>query len=732
MNELPNKLIQHILSFLPQRYVAVASLVCKEWLLATRHERFYQIIYIYSENQLKKFLDITTTLKITKNNIPVGQLVYEINVDIITHYNSFICNKNILGQLYNCCPNLTKIVGLKLNVSAKVNAYHYWPYLTTIPLWYSSTNLSLSFHKQHDIITSLEYMVKLYNITAHNEGFYNTPAYNLGLYNTTTPYVDYFAKTGYENNDGIIQVQKDQQQRTRSKKHHPNPNHGVQLANDQEFILHYGKSIFFSTPSSWTQLIKLSLQFCRFTGNNPTWIYELDERVFNTINSTCPHLESLALYDFYMNLSDDYLSALATTATKINKVIHLHSSLKQLHFNSCAFHDNQCFDYVSKLYPNITDLKLDLIWNRDGMEECKQYKLSLFNMITGFTRLKKLSAALKSIKNNNTFLLMEHTWPTIELYEWFIDHPTQLEVLDYPYDLLGVEDFYLTHLQSKSQSLSSPSSSSLLNYQYGHNLNHSLAYLRHLTTLTLRLQADPLDLLQYLRMDGCSTSVSLSITSLKIVGDAKHNWVSIYEKSFRYNDNDFFICQWLDAFPNVKKLDLTEVGSIKKEKIKRKRKRKRGDNDQQQLKQLQQQKSYVLEELYIQRVYFHMNDDQLRELFASCPSLHTLSLSYINFVYPSTKPTLPSFSPPFKHKNNWNFIIFDMPHLHLDKLELLYIKSKACIEKSYGNKPCKLIVNEFTSTNSFELEKTQTLLPSLCMIVNCKSVDILRFENSAW
>ncbi|CAO3641950.1 unnamed protein product [Cunninghamella echinulata] len=707
MNDLPNELIQHMLSFLPQRYVAVASLVCKKWLIATRHKRFYQIIYIYSAKQLKKFLDIATTLKITKNNIPVGQLVCEINIDIVTNYNSYFRSIDLLGPLCNRCPNLTKIIGVKLELPVIPCFYKHWPYLTTIPFWYSRTNLSLSFHKQHDIITSLEYMVELYN--------------------TTIPYVGSFIKTGYEKNDGIIQVQIDQQQRLRSKKHHLNTSYVFQQANDQEFIPHYGKSIFFLTPSSWIQLKKLSLKFGSFTGSSPTWIYELDERVFNTINSTCPHLESLALYDFYMNLSADYLSALTTTtsATTISEAIFSHSSLKRLYFNSSAFHDSQCFDCISKLYPNITDLKIDLIWNGDGMEECKQYKLSLFNMITGFPFLKKLSADLKSIKNNNTFSLMEHIWPIIELYEWFINHPTQLEVLDYPFDLLDIEDFYLTHLQSKSQLLPSPFSSSLLNYQrdHEHNLNRSLAYLRHLTTLTLRLQTDPSDLLQYLHMSSCSTSVSLSITSLKIVGDAKHNWVSINEKNFRYNDNDFFIYQWLDAFPSVKKLDLTEVGSIKKEKIRRKR--KRGDNDQQQLQQLQQQKSYVLEELYIQRVYFHMNDDQLREFFTSCPSLHTLSLSYINFVYLTTKPTLPSFSPPFKNKNNWNFIIFDMPHLHLDKLELLYIKIKSTGAKDYCINPHKSLVNEIAFKNTFEKGEPLTLLPGLCIIVNCKSVDIL-------
>ncbi|CAO3641946.1 unnamed protein product [Cunninghamella echinulata] len=638
MDSLPNEIIQHILSFLSQRYVAVASLVCKKWLVTTRHKRFYQIIYIYSAKQLKKFLDIATTLKIANKNTPIGHFVSEINIEIIVPYTIASYNNEVayhyssvdskqLERLYNSCPNLAKILGLDLEIPNSY-AFPQWPYLTIIPLWYSYTNESLSFHKQHNIITSLEYNMRYNDSNSDN----NNDDNNSNNYN----------------ND-IIQVQMDYPISVFSESSNL-------LINDRARIQIHRKSIFFSTPSSWGQLKALSLRFGTFIQQQSTPLHKFDERVFNTINSTCPHLESLALYDFYMNLSDDYLPALTTTATTINEDILSHSSLKRLHFNSSILHDSQCFDYVSKLYPNITDLKLDLIKVENNSSEYEQYKLSLFNMITGFNCLKKLSADLKN-----------------ELYEWFIDHPTQLEVLDYPFDLLDIEDFYLTHLQSKSQLLSSPFSSSLLNYQHEHehNLNRSLAYLRHLTTLTLRLQTDPSDLLQYLHMSSCSTSVSLSITSLKIVCRAKYFLVLANGGQY-YNDNDFFIYQWLDAFPN------------------------------------------------------------LREFFTSCPSLHTLSLSYINFVYLTTKPTLPSFSPPFKNKNNWNFIIFDMPHLHLDKLELFYIKSKTCIEKSYGNKPRKLIVNEFASTNSFELEKTHTLWPSICMIVNCKSVDILRFENSTW
>ncbi|CAO3641954.1 unnamed protein product [Cunninghamella echinulata] len=598
MNGLPNELIQHILSFLSQRYVAVASLVCKEWLIATRHKQFYQIIYIYSAKQLKKFLNIVTTLKITKNNIPVGQLVCKLYIDKKFHQGFIRYSDDELNGLYISCPNLTKIVGLyKYSIIREQLKYvQSWPCLTIVPLWYSYRNETLLHHKQHRIIRSLKYDIRQNNTK----------------------------------ND-IIQLQMDRQEIYRPISVHAN----IRSVNNER-----RKSY-----------------------------YELDERVFSIVNSTCSQLESFTLYHFFMNLSDDYLYNLTTT----NKFIQPHSSLKQLHFNPSAFNDVKYFDYLSKLYPNVTDLKLHIIWAQDDTRECKQYKLSIINMIASFTCLKKLSADLTSN--------MDNIWPSIELYEWLIDNPTQLDVLDLPYDLLNIKNCYLTHLHSK---LSAPPpttatiitstlrSSSLLNQQK-HNLNCTLTYLHHLTTLTLHLLADATSLLQYLQMNDYSTNVSLSITSLTIIGrfNLEH---------MKYNDNEFFIHQWLDALSHLKKLDLIDAGNIKKEK------RNREKDDTHQYEEQQHRSTYSLKELNINNATIHLSNDQFQTLLSSCPSLRILTLERIVFMHSTPIPTLPSFLPPIKNINNskdrYDYILIDMPHLHLDKLDLIYFRTEELSENS--------------------------------------------------
>ncbi|CAO3640821.1 unnamed protein product [Cunninghamella echinulata] len=94
MNNIPNELLQHIFSFLSQRYISVCQQVCKKWMLSTRHPKFYQSITLYSEKQLEKFLNTVSTLTLTSNNIP--DIFYSADTTL---------NITQLQQLYRCCPH---------------------------------------------------------------------------------------------------------------------------------------------------------------------------------------------------------------------------------------------------------------------------------------------------------------------------------------------------------------------------------------------------------------------------------------------------------------------------------------------------------------------------------------------------------------------------------------------------------------------------------------------------
>ncbi|CAO3640825.1 unnamed protein product [Cunninghamella echinulata] len=591
----------------------------------------------------------------------------------------------------------------------------YWPSLTTVPFWYSTLDPSLSFHPHHDHITCLEYKVEYNHVDYHH----------------------------------IIQLQMDQQKRYRLAKMPSFFTLFNELPMDHEgYIEHYGKVIFFLLPSSWTQLTSLSLQFNTFNNGSNTAIYELDERLFDIIHTTCPQLISLTLKDFFMNLSDTYLSDHHSTT----------NSLQQLHLIQCCFHDVFCFDYLSTLYSShLSDLTLDLLWNYHDAtttdQTKQQYKGALFHMITGYPFLKRLTTSLKYITNLTTVSLSDNIWPCMELYQWFQQYPTQLEILDYPYDLLTIEH----HLQKS------------LSYSSYYHQNHPLDYLHHhLTTLTLRLDRPSSEVLHYLLMDDEQYS-SLSITSLTLLQDistSHHFGISnsngCHDDQDENEEDDFFIDQWLDAFPHLKKLSLQHIGNIKLKKIKKEHDMSMMMNglfltepsqqkQQQQQQQRQKEKQYGLKELDISGAYIYINSYELSLFFESFSFLCNLSLYEVNFIYPTKKPTLPSLilPPPLPFITNnheemdeegeeeeeeeeddrVNYMIFDMPHVHLDKLELSYLRQGKSKYISYERRTVKLIVKEKNSSNTFQIVKKTTLYPTVNIIVICKSVDTSIFRT---
>lgn len=79
---------------------------------------------------------------------------------------------------------------------------------------------------------------------------------------------------------------------------------------------------------------------------------------------------------------------------------------------------------------------------------------------------------------------------------------------------------------------------------------------------------------------------------------------------------------------------------------------------------------YTLKELRIKNATILLTNGQFQTLLSSCSSWSILTLEKIIFMHTTLIPTLPSFLPPNRNRNNrkktYDYFLTDMPHLHLD------------------------------------------------------------------
>ncbi|CAO3635672.1 unnamed protein product [Cunninghamella blakesleeana] len=751
MIHLPNDILYSIFSFLSQRYLSKCATVCKAWWIETRQPQYYKTITIYSKAQLNAFMEAAVKIKITEKNIPFGHFVQELFV----HEDCYGCilNDLIVLELYQCCPNMKKINDTET-------------YACCPALGYKNTSDNLFYKRENTYPDTLDTILHDYSSIVHTN-----PSLFIHQGHHTFKSLKYSINYRYNPYD-IIQTQ------IQSQKYKNQTNSYAQDDNDHEDKVCFKKLIHFSSSVSWIQLKELYLNFDELNKKVHTNKYQLDDCVLETITSTCPQLESLTMdcLDMCAGNANDHSYKTYIISIINNKLIQPHSSLKQLRLNGCYI-EYIFFNYFNRMFPNIIDLNLGLYWDKDKIdkEEDECYKQSLYRMMTSFIHLKKISTNLKTLiyfhcgeTRDHISLYGTKLWPNDQLYEWLKNNPKQLEVLKTSFDFGTI----LNSIDSIINAAKSTSSTSLMqDNHYKYIIYDHLAFLRHLTTLCIFWKTTKYrqDILRCLRSDNLNFIVSTSITSLTI-----HTFEDILFLFLRctpeYDDSkmdDFYIDDWLMAFPNLKKLDLSfpfKVHLSKKSMI-----TNHPSSPSSSLLLHQRKSVYPLKELKMQGVYIHLSINDLKELLESCPSLRILSFVKVVFKHTitinqtippsstessteSSKSSKPLFLSPllsslFKSKsskssgppitinkkmeinNELKYFIIDAPHLNLDKLELLYIDQYG-YKKDSQRLQKKLKVNEIGLNNSFQCVATSFSYPPLNIIINCKSIDVIHFKDN--
>ncbi|KAI9300638.1 hypothetical protein BJ944DRAFT_272726 [Cunninghamella echinulata] len=651
MNQLPNEIIHHIFSYLSPRYISTCSLVCKSWHSTSRDASFYKVIKVNSYQQLKKFIETATTTKI--NGTLLGRLVNTLLLQDIYNVAPFCLTLADIDQLHHACPMITWVDEIVCPQFKMTPAQPYWKYLTVISSWV----------KRYDD----DWYWRLYQ-----KGKTSLVSFELNVFDCLQ----------HIHHEHILYFEKDQQPRKRERLSRPlfigqassssstdytnsnNSNNGsVEIRG--EMINCFGKVLKFST--TWESLKSLTLDFTSSSSSSYSspssslFDYELDERTIDSIFQSCPVLKHLSLDYFFMNISDQYYDVSQYRITPF-------TSLKVLQFNHCIMHQVECFYYFIKKCPNVTTLILYLQCYIH-LDEVKKglFRKGIYDMITQYLTLKQLSARLEY--TGDYYMcpveLEDGFFPDHELKEWLnAIQPPQLKVLDYPYDL----------------SLTSMVENEKIDNQHS-------AYLNYLSSFTLESKKEPSFLLNhYFLRQNTVDHASFSITTLNIS-------MTISPMSL------FNIFEWLNAFPNLKRLCVSRVAISDA------------------WNKSTYREHYQLKELVINDSKYYYVSGGMNHLYERCPLIKVLKLDNVNYINRSINDNGSSSLS--------SLIRMDASRLMLDKLNIQYIHLGST--QSPENRITNLIVYESESKKTFHYEKPTLIDSPLKILFNCQTVDRINF-----
>ncbi|CAO3643979.1 unnamed protein product [Cunninghamella echinulata] len=535
------------------------------------------------------------------------------------------------------------------------------------------------------------YMEYLVNYTYHSEN------------NNDKQWVDYIYDHSVSlhillspDDDSTLYIETDEHQQRHKKligTLNDNVEESINKSNDIEY---YGKKIGFTRI--FYQLKELCLDFVIFKYD---FTYELDERTLEAIHESCPLLETLSLSEFIMNISASYNSSTQLSSLLLPPDKNQHHStrfipvslLKSLKIDHGVLLRNECFDYLNLKYPQLESLDIFLEWDDLLYRDKDHYIKALFSMITDYKHLKKL--AINDI-------LFADQFPYNTLIQWLTFNPTQLKKLElYFTDIVFIDEQY------KQQQIQHLMKLRLDDDHIMKELHLRRDYLDYLTDININVRS-PINTLNYFLRDGNHTTASSSITALKLIGN--------------YRTLDYFyFYDWLDAFPNLKKLSLKSVCVIENENG-------NGKNNK---------KSYLLQELGLHQSNIRLKNN-ITEICQACPLLSSLELEdigYVDILTPlsSLHHQFLLDDVSFKPIDELNLI--DAPQLKLDKLFISNIQygsfnSNIPIEPSVQHEPLKLTVNEIGLNNTFYIMKKNKAAFFNNIKVNCHSVDVLIFEDN--
>ncbi|CAO3637818.1 unnamed protein product [Cunninghamella blakesleeana] len=346
MSSLPKEIIKIIYSYLPQKYLARYSSVCKTWNESTRLPRFYRTIRLNNDKQLTNFIQMATTSKI--NSTLIGYFVCYLCLELPDSEAKCITITN-LQALHKACPNLEWINNLnEENIKTGINktlAFPCWEKLTHIDSWVTSFMLS--------------WVIKQEQLQRKNQ-----PSANqiVSLTLDVDLYKDYFMT---------------EELKHRFSFYDDNINKNEHIYEGVDFhILHL------KFTSIWQHLTDLKLAFDSNLDNEDeslNYYHVSTDHTFECIQQSCPLLESLSICHICLTLTNDYIisSHLVAPFTK----------LTSLSLIECVVIDSHIFDYFSKKYTHLSKLKCDFEITKKEAE----FSILLQNMISNLLHLNHLS-----------------------------------------------------------------------------------------------------------------------------------------------------------------------------------------------------------------------------------------------------------------------------------------------------------------------------------------------------
>ncbi|CAO3634094.1 unnamed protein product [Cunninghamella echinulata] len=551
MNNLPNEILQHIFTYLSQRYRSAAKITCKKWHFIIHSPFFYSSIEIYKEQQLKKFLQLAKN--VTLLDKPISYYVQSL------YLHEQKISDNFIFDLLTTLENVHYINYVLLRRQSIPKPFPTLKHLTHYLNWYTNANdqwiatllssSSSNNNNNNEGIVALEFLV--------NEQIYHHHSYQQ---DSKEPVI-YLKPIGNikqqplhinDMNSPLFEID------------HP---HQIQQSSPTTppSIQHQSKVLILPVLN---HLTTLDINFFEY-GEQDTGTYDIDERTLDSIHTSCPVLASLKLQCFDMNISEEYYQHSLPLSTNTT-TIATHDSLKHLNISG-ILHDVNCYSYLSKKYPHLESFKFYLEWDSHSPNINQHFQKAIYSMITSFNYLKKLDVTITPIgyydseAEDPAHSIMTSVWPRVEFLDWLKDHPKQLTHLRYPYDLASIEDFIYLPKEDEdenhgitTQSLSLTTMGNYSNSNYRVNRKPSLsdllpyrAYLDHLTSLSIDINSSLDTLLNYLLRGNNSHISSYTIKHLKL----QYQYDAISEEQLH-------IYNWLYAFPNLKHLGLFNVKCI--------------------------------------------------------------------------------------------------------------------------------------------------------------------------
>ncbi|CAO3640833.1 unnamed protein product [Cunninghamella echinulata] len=526
-----------------------------------------------------------------------------------------------------------------------------------------------------------------------------------------------------KNKNQFIQLQLDTKQRKRKLRQSPiivddeyyQP-FFQEIQENEGYYSHYGMIMSFPLSSyTWSHLDQLTLHFDQYilnTIDQLSSMFQFDERTLDAIHESCPILSSLTLKSFFFNISDSFLN------NNNNQSFRPTHALKKLILDDCSLQQSECFDYMLKKYPDLTYLTLNLRWGEDekfmiGKEEATRFMTSMADLITGLNQLSTLSVHMSALdaydylkwkqaeegnkeeEEEEKDTTYSGYWPQSTILHWLKDHPSQLKVLDYPFDLYTLDT----------------------NNYNDDNEQQQHAYLDYLSELILLNESHLLKTYQYLINHGKRDHISYTLTSLTIHCVVSHHTeLDIY--TFHFHD-------WLNMLPSLKKLRLEEADIV--------------TADQHEKQVLHQQRyNSSLKELDLKSCKI-MSKNGLTTICQSSPSLNILKLYNITIYNNNNTDTTTAVNDKEKDKDDKegdhggddddHTIVIDAPLLALDEIYIRAIFNDG--DWTDEAVPFDLTVHEFSKMNykTHVMKYGDDMYPTTKMIIHCRSVDVLHCLN---